>query len=167
MKKKSKKKGKKAVLAPLSLPEEQLRTQTEGKIPLRVRTVSGKWSAKSTVAWSISLPVMTHPEDDAWLLRLRDAFLRFLLAEAEKERDEVWFGGMEWEKTATELILKTAYCPFSKREYRKRAVITCNDQGAVSRIRFFPQASGKKKSESLPSQALSSAQRQSAGHGER
>lgn len=167
MKKKSKKKEKKAVLAPLSLPEEQLRTQTEGEIPLRVRTVSGKWSAKSTVAWNVSLPVMSHPEDDAWLLRLRDAFLRFLLAEAEKERDEVWFGGMEWEQAPSELILKTAYCPFSKREYRKRAVITCTESGAVSRIRFFSQSSGKKESESSPSQALSSAQRQSAGQGDR
>lgn len=164
-KKKRRKNPKKQAPTPLPLPEEQLRIQTEGKTSLRLRFVSGKWQGKSTVAWRIALPVLSCDEDNAFLDRLREAFLRYLAKKAETEREEVWFGGMEWSFHREGLLLSVADCPFSQREYRPCALFLFSEEGLTG-IRFPSHSSRKKGSEPFPSQASSSAQRQSAGQGE-
>ena len=133
-------KKQKSPVETIPIPEERLRTAGEGDPPLRLRIVSGKWQGNGTVAWRISLPLLPRKEDNAYLDTLRESYLRFLKKEAEKPRDEVWFGGMEWESTPSGLLLKTAFCPFSQREYRPKALLTLNEKGAVCRLRLLPRS---------------------------
>jgi hypothetical protein len=158
-------KNHKSQAEPIPIPEESLRTAREGETLLRLRLIGGKWQGNSTVAWRISLPILTRKEDNAYLDKLRLAFLRFLKKESEKPWDEVRFGGMEWESTPEGLLLKTAFCPFSQREYRPKALFILNEAGEVAQIRLLRQ-NRRGQSPSLPSQA-SSAQRQPAGQGEK
>ena len=153
--------------APLPIPEERIRTAREGEIPLRLRQISGKWQGAGTVAWQVSLPLLPQEKDNVYLDKLRDSYLRFLKQEAKKQRSEVWFGGMEWESTPEGLLLKTAFCPFSQREYRPKALFVLDEAGALSKICLRRHARSRNQSPSLPSHAASSAQRQSTGQGER
>ncbi len=141
------KKEKKKKHAENTLPSPPKETRRYwGQTPLGTvtsRIWSGKFSNKSTVAFSLSLPEMdleNFHETRDFLEQLRDCFLLFLSQKSQIEKDGVTFGGLSfhWEKDG--LFLSFCYGPFSEREFFPFARLTLSPTGALVKI-----DSGKQK----------------------
>ncbi len=119
---------------PLVLPPAAITKIEPTKYASLLKTWSGKWQDKSTVAYRVTLPSIEETDTMQYLESLRDAFLLFLKKAAATQRNEVWFGGLSVSVHENTLTLSTAFCPFSERAFVPRAKLFLDENGAIQGI---------------------------------
>ncbi len=117
---------------PIPLPEEITLSAVPTALgPMSRRRWSGKLMDKTTVSYSLTLPLLPIPESNLFLSQLRERYFRFLLAASQKKREEVWFGGLDWSLEGSHLVLTHSFSPFREKEWQVAAILKLSPEGAI------------------------------------
>ena len=112
------------------------------------RIWNGKFSAKSTVAFSLALPEIDLPDFEEtrnFLEKLRDEIVIFLSHKSQSEEDGVTFGGLSFQWEAHEILLSFCYGPFSQRIPHPIARLTLSNSGSLLKMISPKQKSPRAK----------------------
>ena len=97
---------------------------------------TGVIKGAGSIAYAIELPQTENEETNAYLQELSEGFLTFLKKESEKPCNHLRFGGLRIDREEMQLTLFRAFCPFTERDYEKKAVLELDGEKGICRIKM-------------------------------
>jgi len=138
MKPAKKQKPKKEAPVKPALPEAQISFDSESPLgKVWRKKYFGRFSALSTVIFSLSLPQMDlkeFGETEAFLQGVAEEFLAFLEEKSQKNGSDT-FGGLTFLVTKDGFLMQTACCPVKERIFLPAFSLTLSPEGKLLAVK--------------------------------